>query len=274
MATTQTGGDGVTTTLTGADDMASVTASMTASVTASLTSSAATVTPTASHEEHLTVSTVTTTKWHSVVDCPTTVTDCPTVTSQVEVYTTTCPVSGPHATGPVGSGDDNNNMPGGGGNMPGYTLVKTLYSTNWHTVTKCSETISNCPATMTSEAQPTGYLTLTFPAVPTLTAVPVPGKPGDGNGAMPGYPSEGPQPGKGPMPGHPAAPGYPATNGTLPKPPPSSHGTGAASPPRPSMPAAGPGSSATPIPTAGAARLAGSGLALAVAIVAAAPLFL
>lgn len=144
MATTQTGGDGVTTTLTGADDMASVTASMTASVTASLTSSAATVTPTASHEEHLTVSTVTTTKWHSVVDCPTTVTDCPTVTSQVEVYTTTCPVSGPHATGPVGSGDDNNNMPGGGGNMPGYTLVKTLYSTNWHTVTKCSETISNC----------------------------------------------------------------------------------------------------------------------------------
>lgn len=260
--------------MTGGEGMASVTASVTASL------SSAMITPTAADGQHLTVSTITTTRWHSVTDCPTTVKDCPVSTSQVDIYTTTCPVSGPHATAPAG-GD--------------YTLVKTLYSTNWHTVSKCSETVSHCPLTMTSEVKPTGYVTVTYPAGATLTAVPVPGGPGmpgggEGGGQqpgkggpMPGGGEGGQQPGKGgPMPGAPST-GYPATNGTLPKPPPS-HGTGAASPPqppKPTMPAGGDGGSggspsgpAAPIETAGAGRLAGPGLALAAFVVAAAPLFL
>lgn len=132
MTASMTGGDGVAS-QTNANGMASMTASATASH-----SSAAAVTPPASHAEHLTVSTVTTTRWKSVIDCPASVTDCPAVTSQVDVYTTTCPVSGPQVTAPAG-GD----MPGGG-SMPIYTVVKTLYSTNWHTVTKCSSTVSQC----------------------------------------------------------------------------------------------------------------------------------
>ncbi|KPM34471.1 hypothetical protein AK830_g12098 [Neonectria ditissima] len=158
--------DTLTDSLTGSSTGSS-TGSLTDSPTNSLTNNGRATTTTTTHggatitdSASLTTSTVYTTHIYTVTKCPPSVHNCPAggyvTTEVVALYTTVCPIEEGGAT-KTGSGS----QPEITGAV--YHEVKTIYSTNVHTITSCPPEVTNCPL---------GHVTTEITSYTTPVAVP------------------------------------------------------------------------------------------------------